>query len=111
MTFMTGTGLTWNDMRVRSIRHRLSLLPAYDASKADDNSVSLAKAALHLGISTTAVRGLIERKILLARQVAPGAPREISHASLNSLEAIKAVEAIKNRTNSSRTSNQSTNNR
>lgn len=105
----TGTGLTWNDTRVRSIRHRLSL-PAYDASKADDNSVSLAKASSHLGISTTAVRGLIERKILLARQVAPGAPWEISHTSLNSPEAIKAVESIKNRTTRSRTSDQSTNN-
>jgi hypothetical protein len=109
MGMKTGTGLTWNDSRVRSIRHRLGL-PTYDASKADDNSISLAKAAIHLGVSTTAVRGLIDRKILLARQVAPGAPWEISRASLNSPAVLKAVEAIINRANRSRTSNQSTNN-
>jgi DNA invertase Pin-like site-specific DNA recombinase len=109
MGMKTGTGLTWNESRVRSLIHSWNL-PTYDPSKADQSSVSLAKAASHLGISTTAVRGLIDRKILLARQVAQGAPWEISVSSLNSPETVNAVEAIINRANSSRTSKQSNNN-
>jgi DNA invertase Pin-like site-specific DNA recombinase len=51
----TGTGLTWTEGRVRAVRHRLKL-PGYDASVAGTTTLSLAQAALHLGVSTTAVR-------------------------------------------------------
>jgi DNA invertase Pin-like site-specific DNA recombinase len=98
----TGTGLTWTDARVRSICHRLGLA-AYDPHNANHDAASLHEAAGHLGISSTAVRSLINRRELSATQVAPGAPWQILREDLERPEVIRAVQAVKSKTGRSRT--------
>lgn len=48
-----------------------------------------------LGISTTAVRHMIERKLIPATQIVPCAPWEIAPEALDSAAVGAAVEAIK----------------
>jgi hypothetical protein len=53
------------------------------------------QAADRLGISTTAVRHMIERKVITATQIVPCAPWEIAPEALETETVRAAVEAIK----------------
>jgi len=104
MRLRTGTGLTWTAGRVCAVRHRLDL-PAHDATKTDSTFLSLDDVARLLGVSTTAVKRLIQEKILPATQVSPGAPWQVRRDALDAEEVVKAVQITKTRTRRSRTAN------
>ena len=91
----TGTGNTWNEIRIRSARqhHRL---PVFDPANAS-NSITLEQAAQRLGVSPTSVRRMIAQKTIAATQVVACAPWQIPVDSLVSEVVQKAVVAIKNR--------------
>lgn len=90
LRLQTGAGNTWNELRVRSLRHRLGL-PAHDANAAP-LTLTLDQAAHRLGVSATVVRKLIERKELPATQVAPSAPWEVSVDALEADPVRRAVD-------------------
>lgn len=85
----TGTGTTWNERKVYSVRHRLSL-PAYDPS-ARNGVLTLGEAAEALGASETLIRTLIRNGALAATQIAPGAPYEIDASILKDKSLRRAV--------------------
>jgi len=91
----TGAGNTWNEARVRSLRSHLQL----PASRAEQRNgwVNLQQAAQQLGVSATVVRRLIERRVLPATQIVPGAPWQIDAKSVASPKIIQAATALKNR--------------
>ena len=91
----TGTGNTWNEARVRSLREHLRL-PAHRDGLPEDR-VNMLQAAQRLGVSTTLVRRLIGDKILPATQIVPGAPWEIDSQAIVSAVVIQAAVAAKNR--------------
>jgi len=97
-----GTGLTWNEVRVRSIRHRMAL-PAFDPASHERTWLSLDQAATYLGVSTTAVRSLIKRKVLAATQVSPGAPWQLPREAVASPEVASALATQAGRSRGSRT--------
>jgi DNA invertase Pin-like site-specific DNA recombinase len=91
----TGSGNTWNEMRVYTLRHRLQL-PAYDAAlRAAQQTLTLGEAARELGVSETVVRKLIQRGQLQAAQVARCAPYEIDAELLKSESLQRAVRAAR----------------
>lgn len=93
MGLRSGTGLTWTESRVHSVRHRMEL-PAYDPSKRDERArVSLDEACKLLGVSNTVVRRLIKDHVLAAMQVAPGAPWQIARCALDSPDVLAALRA------------------
>ena len=98
----TGSGNSWNELRVRSARHYHGL-PAVDPHQPRDGLVTLDEAARRLGVSPTSVRRLITNKKLTGRQVMPCAPWEISIDSLSSKLVRDAVVAIKARVRVPRT--------
>jgi DNA invertase Pin-like site-specific DNA recombinase len=100
----TGSGNSWNELRVRSARHYHGL-PAFDPNQPRDGLVTLDEAARRLGVSPTSVRRLITNKKLTAQQVVPCAPWEISIDSLSSDVVRDAVVAIKARVRVPRTQN------
>jgi hypothetical protein len=85
----TGTGNTWNELRVRGVRERLGL-PAHDPVKNERATLTLEQAAEHLGVSATVVRKLIAHQQLPATQAAPSAPWEISAVALDSTRSRSA---------------------
>ncbi len=91
----TGVGNTWNEMRVRSLRSYLKL-PGFKAGP-NDSRLNLQEAAERLGVSPTVVRRLIERKILFASQILPGAPWQIAAEHVESSQVLRAAIALKNR--------------
>jgi excisionase family DNA binding protein len=91
----TGAGNSWNEARVRSLRSYLEL-PAYRAEQRE-GWLNLQQAARQLGVSATVVRRLIERKVLPATQIVPGAPWQIDAKNVGSPEIIQAAMALKNR--------------
>src|ERR1700683_624613 len=66
----TGTGKTWNEGRVRSVRSYHEL-PAYNAGLAPRQTVTLEEASERLGISHKVIRRLIASKKIPAAQVRP----------------------------------------
>jgi DNA invertase Pin-like site-specific DNA recombinase len=97
----TGAGNGWNEMRVRSLRHRQEL-PAYDAAALPTDMLTLEQTAGRLGVSATVVRHLIERKALPATQVMPGAPWQISAAAADAPEIKQAAKDLQDRRHPSR---------
>jgi DNA invertase Pin-like site-specific DNA recombinase len=91
----TGVGNTWNDARVRSLRWHLKL-PSQQAGE-KEGFINLKEAATSLGVSASVVRRLMEKNILSARQIVPGAPWQIADRDVNSPEVIRAAIALKNR--------------
>jgi hypothetical protein len=100
MGLRSGTGLTWTELRVYAIRHRMGL-PAFDPSKIDESRVSLDQASKILGVSSTVVRRLMREGILPAVQVTAGAPWQIQRASLDAPEVRDAIGERKPRVISS----------
>ncbi len=91
----TGVGNTWNEMRVRSLRWHLKLSTRQSVHR--DSSLNLQQAAKLLGVSATVVRSLIQRKVLPATQIVPGAPWQIDANDVASSKVIRAATALKNR--------------
>jgi len=73
----TGAGNTWSTQRIYSLRYCHDL-PSNNVNRAETGVVTLQEAAHRLGVSTSSVQRMIDRKILPATQVVPCAPWEIS---------------------------------
>lgn len=92
----TGTGNTWNEGRVRSVRsyHELA---ACNAALASSQTVTLEQASERLGISHKVIRRLIESNKIPATQVVPWAPWEIPIQAIESVEVVQEVARAKRR--------------
>lgn len=90
--YRTGAGNTWIESRVRSLRfnHQISVPPT-DKKR---EWLTLADASRELKISTPAVRRLIQREVLPAKQVVPCAPWVIERENLAIPAVQMAVKAI-----------------
>jgi len=89
LTFRTGTGNTWNEGRIRSVRS-YHQLPAYDAKTASRLTLTLEEASARLGVSHKVVRRLIESKKI-------SAPWEIPTEGIECEEVLRAVRNVKRR--------------
>ena len=87
MRCKTGNGETWTTVRVREMRERLGI-PEYDPAKADDQMISLMKAAERLGICVGSAKSLVLKGILPATQIMPGSPWLVPVEALTS-EAVR----------------------
>jgi excisionase family DNA binding protein len=92
----TGAGTGWSEANVCRLR-RYHQLPVYDVSRVTADSLTLEQAARRLGVSVTVVRHLIQRKIIPATQVVPGAPWQISVAAVEVPEVRQVVMNIQRR--------------
>jgi DNA invertase Pin-like site-specific DNA recombinase len=93
----TGTGNTWTESRIRSLRSDHQL-PPYRKQTSGECPLTIEEAAERLGISASSVRQLILRwKVLPARQVVAYAPWQIERCSLDLVPVKQAVERIKSR--------------
>jgi hypothetical protein len=90
----TGAGKTWTQQRIAAFRYNHQLRPA-DPAGAHSRALTMEQAAVRLGISATAVRHMIERKLIPATQIVPCAPWEIAPEALDSAAVRAAVEAVK----------------
>lgn len=96
LAFRTGTGNTWNEGRIRSVRS-YHQLPAYDAKSSSRQTLTLEEASARLGVSHKVVRRLIESNKISATQVVPWAPWEISAEAVECEEVLREVDKIKRR--------------
>ena len=94
MGMKTGAGYTWNQQRIAAYRYTHQLRPD-DPTGTHSAALTMEQVADRLGISTTAVRHMIERKVIPATQIVPCAPWEIVPDALDSAAVGAAVEAIK----------------
>ena len=92
----TGTGNTWNEGRVRSVRSYHEL-PAYDATVTSRQTITLEEASERLGISHKVVRRLIESNKIPATQVVPWAPWEIPAEAIVTADVVREVAHLKRR--------------
>jgi hypothetical protein len=96
LNFRTGTGNTWTEGRIRSLRSYHDW-PTYDAKTASRQVRTLEEASERLGVSHKIVRRLIDAGKISAVQVVPWAPWEISVEAIESEEVVEAVRNIKRR--------------
>jgi hypothetical protein len=96
MRCKTGDGQTWTRVRVREMRERLGI-SGYDATKAGDEMISLAKAAERLGICAGSARYLVLRGDLPATQIMPGSPYLVPAKALASETVRIAVQRVVDR--------------
>lgn len=92
----TGTGNTWNEGRVRSVRSYHGL-PACNAALIPRQTVTLEQASERLGISHKVIRRLIEANKIPATQVVPWAPWEIPIEAIESVDVVQEVALSKRR--------------
>jgi hypothetical protein len=92
----TGTGNTWNEGRVRSVRSYHEL-PACNADLVPRQTVTLEEASERLGISHKVIRRLIESNKIPATQVVPWAPWEIPIEAIESADVLQEVARAKRR--------------
>jgi DNA invertase Pin-like site-specific DNA recombinase len=92
----TGTGNTWNEGRVRSVRSYHEL-PTYNAAMTPRQTVTLEEASERLGISHKVIRRLIESNKIPATQVVPWAPWEIPIKAIESADVVQEVARAKRR--------------
>ncbi len=92
----TGTGNTWNEGRVRSVRSYHGL-PACNAALIPRRTVTLEQASERLGISHKVIRRLIESNKIPATQVVPWAPWEIPMEAIESAAVVQEVARAKRR--------------
>ena len=91
--YRTGTGKTWIESRVRSLRSYYNIEAT--SSQEDRAWFTLADAADELGVSSSSVRKLIRLKILPAKQVVPHAPWVIERSDLELKAVQEAAKAIR----------------
>jgi hypothetical protein len=92
----TGTGLTWNDLRVKSVRARMGLASDSSARDRASTTFTLNEAVEHLGVSNSVVLRLIREGLIPATQVVPNAPYEISREGLATPEVRAAITRARN---------------
>ncbi len=92
----TGTGMTWIESRVATVRQRLGL-PAHAPAVNGAPTLTLEQACRRLAVSNTPLRKLIKTKQLPAVQAAPGAPWEIPVDVLETKSFQRAIERIRSR--------------
>ena len=100
----TGSGNSWNENRVYSLRH-YHQLPSYDPQLSAQGDLTLEEAAQRLGVSPTSVRRMIAQKKIPARQVVACAPWQVPPEALESEMVQKTVRDIKNRVRAPRIGN------
>lgn len=93
----TGTGNTWNETRVRSLRSHLKLGRQGDQQNDCGYTLNLRAAAKRLKVSDTVVRRLIQLKLLPAVQVVAGAPWEISKNDADCPTVVQAAQRLQRR--------------
>jgi excisionase family DNA binding protein len=103
LALRTGTGNTWTEGRIRSLRSHHEW-PAYDGQKANRHNLTLEEASERLGVSHKIVRRLIDSGKISATQVVPWAPWEISAEAVESEEVLTAVRNAKRRVQSASSS-------
>jgi len=96
LAFRTGTGNTWNEGRVRSVRS-YHQLPGYDAKTSTRQTLTLEEASERLAVSHKVVRRLIDSKKISATQVVPWAPWEIPAEAIECEEVLREVRNLKRR--------------
>lgn len=89
MGLRTGQDKTWTAKRVSSIR-RVNGIDAYLSADKNGDWCTMSEAAKALGVSNHAIRRLIQKRILPAHQVVPGAPYQIQRSDLQS-EAVQTA--------------------
>ena len=93
----TGTGNTWNETRVRSVRSQLKIgrqsVPQNDVS----SILNLKAVAKRLKVSETVVRRLIQLKVLPATQVVIGAPWQIARGDADCAAVVQAAQRLQRR--------------
>ena len=104
----TGTGNTWNETRVRSLRSQLKLANQTAQQNVSSSSLNLEATAKRLKVSGTVVRRLIKLKILPATQVVAGAPWQIAIKDADSSTVVLAARRLQRREGSSQPSSHET---
>ena len=99
----TGTGLTWNDSRVQGLRHRMGLVGTASEAVEARTTLTLNDAVERLGVSNTVILRLIRSGTIVATQVVPNAPYEISPDSLDSPAVAEAIRRTRERGKAART--------
>src|SRR3984885_13175312 len=92
----TGTGNTWNEGRVRSVRSYHGL-PACNAALIPRRTVTLEQASERLGITHKVISRLIESNKIPATQVVPWTPWEIPMEAIESAAVVQEVARAKRR--------------
>lgn len=95
MGIRTGQGKTWTAHRVSSIR-RVRDIHAYRSAEKNGEWLTMFEAAKLLGVTSHAIRRLINDRVLPAEQVMPDAPWQIRASDLRS-EAVTAALTRKHR--------------
>ena len=94
MGMRTGQGKTWTAHRVGSLR-RVHGIHAYRSAEKDGQWLTLTEAAAMLGVSSYQVRRLVKDGILIADQVVPDAPYQISVSDVQGERVATALAARK----------------
>jgi len=94
--FRTAFDLTWTTLRIQTLRHRFDL-PACNSGQGPPAMLTLEQAAERLSANRKTVRRLIEKKILPATQIVPGAPWEIPEESVQSSAVMEAIKRMATR--------------
>lgn len=102
----TGHGNTWKQNRICALRNENGIA-FYDPEKRKERGlVTMQGAAKLLGICSMSVKRLIDRKIIVSKQVIPGAPRMITKEQMNTPIVKAAVKCMKLRKKIPLTGNQ-----
>jgi hypothetical protein len=91
--YQTGQGKTWRVHHVHGVRHTRGLRNY----KRTGDWVTLEEAARKLDVSNTVIKRLIQEGVLPAKQVVPGAPWVIEHASLELTAVRHCIRAVRDR--------------
>jgi len=89
--YKTGTGNSWTESRVNSVRRKHEIPALSKAAK--QSWLNLEQAADALGVSRSFVKRLLAEEILPGRQVVPYAPWVIERVSLDLPQVQGAVAA------------------
>lgn len=90
MGVRTGQGKTWTAHRVGSIR-KVHGMHAFRSAEKDGVWLTMREAAAKLGVTSHAIRRLINDSVLPAEQVVPGAPWQIQANDLQTEPVIAAL--------------------
>lgn len=89
----TAKGLTWNEARVRAIRHAYDIAVHRDGERQERGELNQVEASKELGVERRVIKRLIESGLLPASQVCKHAPWVIKQTDLHSEKVQKALKA------------------
>ncbi|MCP5363553.1 MAG: helix-turn-helix domain-containing protein [Rickettsiaceae bacterium] len=92
----TGTGNSWNQSRVRSVKNYQSIRTYNTNMKHINVTLTLRDTAKELGVSQSTIRRLIKYKIITAQQIVNCAPWQIEKSELEKESVQKVIKAIQN---------------